>query len=81
MYTIQFHMPDNVQRDFDRYFAGEDPAIVIAHLLEEAIEARKHKAQLPERRARAIKAILELRKNAPRISADEIYRLRQEFRE
>lgn len=81
MNTIQFHMPDSLQTDFDRYFAGEEPAVVHTRLLAEAIEASKRKAQLPERRAKAINAILEFRKNAPRISDEEIFRLRQEYRE
>lgn len=81
MNTIPFHTPESLQADFDRYFTGEEPAVVLTRLLEEAIEARKREAQLPERRAKAIEAILELRKNAPRISDEEIFRLRQEYRE
>lgn len=81
MKTIQPHVPESLRQDIDRYFAGEDLAVVLAHLLEEAIEARKREAQLPERRAKAMDAILEFRNSTRPVSTEEILRLRQELRE
>lgn len=81
MKTLQFHVPEGLQKDFDRYFAGEHLAVVLFRLLEEAIEARKREAQLPERRAKAMDEILAFRSCTRPISTEEILTLRQDFRE
>lgn len=56
---------------------GHDKNDLLACLIQEMKEARTVK----ERRAKAIDAILEYRKTAPRISDEEIYQIRQEFRD
>lgn len=77
MSTINFSIPDRVKEEFNTYYAEENKSAVLTSLVEEAIERKKRQ----ERRAKAIEAILEYRKTAPRISNEEVYRIRQESRE
>lgn len=58
MATVNFSVPDAVKAAFDEAFAGENKSAVIARLMTEAVE---HKHRLA-RRARAVAALLELRK-------------------
>lgn len=77
MSTMNFSVPERVKEEFNKYFAGENKSAVLTRLMEEAINAKKKE----ERRAKAMDAILELRKTTKPISDEEIYRIRQEIRE
>ena len=77
MSTLNFSIPDRVKEEFNKYYANENKSAVLTGLVEEAIEKKKRL----ERRSRVIEAILEYRKTAPKISDEEIYDIRQEYRE
>lgn len=77
MSTLNFSIPDRIKEEFNKYYANENKSAVLTGLVEEAIEKKKRQ----ERRARVIDAILEYRKTAPKISDQEIYDIRQEYRE
>ena len=77
MGTMNFSVPDRVKEEFNEYFAGENKSAILTRMIEEAINEKKKQA----RRAKAIDAILEFRKTAKPISDEEIYQIRQEYRE
>ncbi|HHQ43148.1 MAG TPA: hypothetical protein ENK20_12775 [Chromatiales bacterium] len=72
MATVNFSVPDEVKRDFDRTFKGENKSAVIARLMRQAVEERRREA----RRRRLLRRILALRAQAPAASDDEIRKLR-----
>lgn len=59
MATVNFSVPDAVKAAFDAAFADENKSAIIARLMTEAVEQKQRLA----RRARAVAALLELRKN------------------
>ena len=58
MATVNFSVPDEVKKTFDRAFAGANKSAVIAQLMREAVEERRRQ----ERRQRAIEKLLQLRR-------------------
>jgi len=77
MSTMNFSVPERVKEEFNKYYAGENKSAVLTRLMEQAIEEKKRQ----ERRSAAMDAILEFRKTAPPISDEEVYQIRQEYRE
>jgi len=76
MATVNFSVPDEVKRAFDRAFRGENKSAVIARLMRQAVEERERAA----RRKRLLRRILALREQAPAASDAEIRRLRRRGR-
>jgi len=76
MATVNFSVPDQVKSAFNDAFAGENKSAVIARLMQQAIEERLRQ----RRRAAAIDAVLELRRQHPPVSDEEIARARRAVR-
>jgi hypothetical protein len=73
MATVNFSVPDEVKRAFNKTFAGENKSGVLTQLMRQAIEERKRQ----QRRAAAIDALLELRKRVRPASDREIRKARR----
>ena len=73
MATVNFSVPDEAKRDFDRTFKGENKSAVIARLMRQAVEERRREA----RRRCLLRRILALRAQAPAASDGEIRKLRR----
>ena len=76
MATVNFSVPEEIKRAFDSAFSGKNKSAIIARLMGEAVEDERRK----ERRARAIDALLELRKRAPAVSDSKIHAAREKNR-
>jgi metal-responsive CopG/Arc/MetJ family transcriptional regulator len=76
MATVNFSVPEDVKRAFNEAFKGENKSAILTRLMRQAIEEKRRQ----ERRKAAIDAILELRKEFPPLSADEIRKAREEGR-
>jgi len=64
MATMNFSVPADVKKAFDRVFARENKSAVLTDLMRQAVEERRRR----RRQARAITALLALRKKARRVS-------------
>jgi hypothetical protein len=73
MATVNFSVPDEVKREFQETFAGENRSAIIAGMMKQAI-ADRHRQ---ERRAAAIDLLLEVRSQAPVTTAAEVDRARK----
>jgi metal-responsive CopG/Arc/MetJ family transcriptional regulator len=73
MATINFSVPEDVKREFQETFAGENRSAVIADLMRRAVAERRRLQQ----RAEAIDRLLELRQRLPPASAEQISRARR----
>jgi hypothetical protein len=58
MATVNFSVPEEVKKAFRSTFAGENRSAIVARLLMQAVEERRRR----DRRAKAIDALLDLRK-------------------
>lgn len=67
MATVNFSVPDEVKKEFQETFAGENRSAIVAELMRRAIAERR----LQERRAAAVEALLGLRRRMPAASEDE----------
>jgi len=76
MATVNFSVPDQVKSAFNDAFDGENKSAVIARLMQQAVEERLRQ----RRRAAAIDALVELRRQQPPLSNEEIARARQAVR-
>jgi hypothetical protein len=76
MATMNFSVPEQVKRDFQETFAGDNKSAIIADLMRRAVEERRRR----QRRAVAIDALLELRKEAPAATQAETVRARRQGR-
>lgn len=63
--TVNFSVPDEIKREFNETFAGENKSALIARLMRQAVEER----QRERRRAAAIEVLLE-RRRAQRPAAE-----------
>lgn len=77
MSTMNFSVPDRVKEEFNKYYADENKSAVLTRMLEEAIEEKRKQ----EQRAKAMDAILELRKSTRYVSTEEILQIKQELRD
>lgn len=73
MATVNFSVPEEVKREFQTTFAGENRSAIIAELMRRAVA--EHRRQ--EQRAHAIDRLLELRQRLPPTSAEEVRRARR----
>jgi metal-responsive CopG/Arc/MetJ family transcriptional regulator len=58
MATVNFSVPEDVKKTFDRAFAGANKSAVVAQLMRQAVEERRRQ----NRRRRAIEHLLRLRR-------------------
>jgi metal-responsive CopG/Arc/MetJ family transcriptional regulator len=56
--TVNFSVPEDVKRTFNRAFAGTNKSAVVAQLMRQAVEERRRQKQ----RQRAIARLLRLRR-------------------
>jgi hypothetical protein len=56
--TVNFSVPEDVKRTFNRAFAGANKSAILAQLMRQAVEERRRQ----ERRRRAIERLLRLRR-------------------
>jgi len=70
MATMNFSVPEDVKKQFDKVFAGKNKSAVLTQLMRQAVEEHKRAG----RRKRAIDQLLALRKQAPRVT-DKAIRL------
>jgi hypothetical protein len=72
MATVNFSVPEDVKRAFNRAFAGENKSGVLTQLMRQAIEERARE----RRRVAAVEALLRLRKRLRPVSAKAIRKAR-----
>ena len=73
MATVNFSVPDEVKKEFNETFAGQNKSAIIARLMHEAVEEAKRQV----RRHEAIHQLTKERKNRPGLSDEEFLRIRQ----
>jgi hypothetical protein len=73
MATVNFSVPEDVKRAFNKAFAGENKSGVLTRLMRQAIDERRRQ----RRRAAAIDALLKLRKRVRPATDREIRKARQ----
>lgn len=76
MATVNYSVPENIKREFNKTFSRDNKSHIIAGLMQRAID--EHKMQ--QQRKKAINKLLALRDELPKHSADELLRLRKEGR-
>ena len=64
MATVNFSVPDDVKRTFDKAFAGTNKSAVVAQLMRQAVEERRRQA----RRRQAIDRLLRIRRSIPPVA-------------
>jgi hypothetical protein len=74
--TVNFSVSEEIKREFNETFAGENKSALIARLMRQAIEER----QRQRRRAAAIEALLELRRGQRPATAVEVAAARRKGR-
>ena len=68
MATVNFSVPEDVKKQFDKVFAGKNKSAVLTQLMQQAIEEQKRAG----RRKRAIDQLLALRELAPRVTDKDL---------
>lgn len=76
MATMNFSIPEDLKEEFNRTFAGENKSAVVASLMRKAIAER----DTAERRAVAIDAINQYRKQQDPVSPGAVLRALRELR-
>jgi hypothetical protein len=74
--TVNFSVPDDLKKAFNRAFAGENKGAVMAALVRHAVQERERR----KRRALAIGALLELRRRIRPLTEARISRARRKAR-
>lgn len=72
MSTVNFSIPDDVKKAFNKAFKGENKSAVLARLMRQAVEDRERQ----KRRAAAIDGLLKLRSRARPVSDAAIRKAR-----
>jgi hypothetical protein len=67
MATVNFSVPDEVKKQFNRAFARENKSQVVARLMMQAVEERRAQRQ----RVRAVNALLKLRRTRKPITIQQ----------
>jgi hypothetical protein len=73
MARVNFSVPEDVKREFDKAFAGKNKSRVIADLMAQAIEEQ----HMHRRRSKAIDALLVRRRTKRPVTAKQISRARE----
>ena len=76
MTTVNYSVPEQVKREFNKIFADKNKSQIIAELMQQAINEHYNRV----RRSKAIAKLLELRDKAPAISSTEIRKFREDGR-
>ena len=72
MATVNFSVPEQTKKKFDRAFRGRNKSSVIARLMERAVEEEGRR----DRRARAIDALLALRRRVRPVKVSDVRKAR-----
>ena len=73
MATVNFSVPEEVKREFQKTFAKENKSAIITRMMQLAVEERRRE----QARSAAIDELLKLRKRAPHVTDAQIRRARQ----
>jgi metal-responsive CopG/Arc/MetJ family transcriptional regulator len=73
MATVNFSVPDDVKKAFDRTFKKQNKSAIIADLMRRAVA----EAEFQQRRKRIFREITEDRKNKPRVTDEQIRKARE----
>jgi len=73
MATVNFSVPDQVKREFNEAFGGQNKSAVLTGLMRQAIEQRRR----AQRRAAAIDALLRLRQRQRPVTDRELRKARR----
>lgn len=76
MGTVNFSVPDDIKKAFNKTFAGENKSAVLARLMREAV----HERERQKRRAVAIDVLLGLRARTRPVSGSVIRKTRRKGR-
>ncbi|HWF62186.1 MAG TPA: hypothetical protein VN666_18020 [Nitrospira sp.] len=76
MATVNFSVPEDVKKKFDKAFAGENKSRVIAQLMAQAVEDQS----VQKRRSAAVDALLSRRRTKQPVTAREVRRAREASR-
>lgn len=76
MATMNFSVPEDVKKQFDKVFAGKNKSAVLTQLMQQAIAERKREAQ----RKRAIDHLLAMREQVPSVTNQSIRQARSQGR-
>ena len=76
MATVNYSVPENVKREFNKTFSHDNKSHIIAGLMQRAIDEYK----IQQQRKKAINKLLVLREELPKHSAKELLQLRKEGR-
>jgi hypothetical protein len=78
MATVNFSVPEEVKREFNETFAGENKSAVLTRLMLQAIEERQRQRQV--RRAAAVDALLGLRARQAPVEDTRLRQAREQGR-
>lgn len=73
MATVNFSVPEDVKKKFNKAFAGENKSRVIAQLMAQAVEDQS----VQKRRNAAVDALLSRRRTKRPVTAREVRRARE----
>jgi hypothetical protein len=73
MATVNFSVPDEIKEQFNRAFARENKSRVVARLMMQAVEERRAQRE----RARAVDALLKLRRKRSPLTIKEFNQARR----
>lgn len=73
MAAVRFNVPEAIKRDFQETFAGENRSAIVADLMRRAVAERRRQ----QRRSQAIDLLLELRRELPPASTEQVRRARR----
>jgi hypothetical protein len=73
MATVNFSVPEDIKKNFDKAFAGRNKSRVIADLMAQAIEEQ----HVQKRRSKAIDALLARRRTKRPVTAKQVRRARE----
>ncbi len=73
MATVNFSVPDEVKKEFNKIFKGQNKSAILTRLMQQAIQ--EHKRQ--QRRAKAVEVILRMRSRQRPVSDAQIIKVRR----
>lgn len=81
MSTVNFSVPEEIKRAFNRTFKGRNKSAVIAELMRRAVMEEETQAELRARRKEAFRILTAERQGRPPLTDEEFRRIREEERD
>jgi len=72
MATVNFSVPEDIKKAFNKTFKGENKSAILSRLMRDAVEKRERQ----QRRKVAVEEILRLRDHSSKASDEDIHGLR-----